>query len=59
MTSPESVSALIERLDALKAKLIDEDENAQKEALMLSRMLTFTLNEPVNTAVEQAFSVST
>lgn len=58
MASSGDASALIERLDVLKAQLIIGDQNAKKEALNLSRMLTVTLNEPANTAVEQAFSAS-
>ncbi|TVY53262.1 O-methyltransferase asqD [Lachnellula cervina] len=45
------------RLDVLKSQLVAGDPDAQKEALMLSRKLTLTLNEPANTAVEIAFSV--
>ena len=59
MASSENASALIERLDVLKAQLIAGDQDAKKEALMLSRKLTVTLNEPANTAVELAFSAST
>lgn len=58
MPSPPSLTALIERLDALKPKLVAGDKDAKKEALMLSRILTGTLNEPANIAVELAFSAS-
>ncbi|TVY16828.1 O-methyltransferase asqD [Lachnellula arida] len=56
MASIGSARAIIERLDVLKSQLITEDQDAKKEALMLSRKLTVTLNEPANTAVELAFS---
>lgn len=58
MAPPQSATALIENLDALKARLIAEDNAARKEALMLSKMLTTTLIEPADTAVEAAFSAS-
>jgi hypothetical protein len=58
MASPEIVGALFERLDVLKAQVISGDQDAKKEALGLSRMLTVALNEPANTAVELAFAVS-
>lgn len=57
--APKTARELIERLDSLKAQLLLGDESARKEALMLSRVLTVTLNEPANTAVELAFSAST
>jgi hypothetical protein len=56
--SPPDVVALIERLELLKPKLSAGDQDAQKEALDLSRTLSGTLNEPANTAVELIFGAS-
>ncbi|CAG8981319.1 hypothetical protein HYALB_00005119 [Hymenoscyphus albidus] len=54
MSSTNSLD-LIARLESLKPGLKSGDEDAQKEALMLSRMLGVSLNPPANTAVELAF----
>lgn len=57
MSSTNAIK-LIERLETLKPKLIAGDDDAQKEASVLSRMLTASVNEPKNVAVELAFSVN-
>ncbi|KAF4635742.1 hypothetical protein G7Y89_g2347 [Cudoniella acicularis] len=52
MPSPPTAAALIERLDFLKPQLNAGNEDAKREALILSRILTICLNGPLNTALE-------
>lgn len=59
MSLPLSASSLIERLDVLKIKLEAGDEDATREALSLSRILTVILNGPLNTALEITVAAST
>lgn len=49
---------LIAQLSSLAANLSSgNDQNARREALLLSRQLTTCLEVPENTAVDLAFSV--
>jgi hypothetical protein len=59
MAGPDQEPAdLITQLNNLTAKLsAGNDETARREALRLSRQLTTCLEDPVNIAVDLAFSV--
>lgn len=51
-------SALIDRLGSFSAETLKNDAAARKEALGLSRMLTSSLQEPLNETTEIMISVS-
>jgi hypothetical protein len=59
MPSPPNSNAIIERLNTLKDKLsAGDDRDARNEAVMLSRILTLTLSEPLDIALEVTITVS-
>ncbi|KAI1417113.1 putative O-methyltransferase [Hypoxylon sp. FL1857] len=55
-TEDSKAQSLIEELGRLGPRLASDNPNARKEALRLSRILTSTLEQPENVAVELAFS---
>ncbi|KAI1818467.1 sterigmatocystin 8-O-methyltransferase [Poronia punctata] len=56
MPPTNTPSTLIQELASLTSQLSDQDENARREALRLSKQLTASLENPETVAVELSFS---